>query len=171
MLSGSYDFGLGKSTPINRYDDDVISPVVPSGHPVAEAIQFIDLAVRLLDEFKPLPKYVAKDDFNWLVHVTAFENEMEITRMSFWVPEETIALRTIDFRTPDLMGRGQLSVNEVLLGPQSLSIDMNYKTSEPITLITFSITCYGCMTGSYYRDSFTPSVLNSPKLYIPQLPL
>jgi hypothetical protein len=70
-----------------------------------------------LEEFQPLEEYVAKEDLYWHVYVTADENEFEITRMSLWVPEETIGLRTIDFRTPELISRGQVRVNEVLVGP------------------------------------------------------
>ena len=170
VLSGSYDFGLGKASPLNRYSDDVISPTVPSGHPVTNALMFIDLAVRLMEEFKPTQKYVPKDDLYWSVNITASENEMELTRFSFWVPEETIAIRTIEFRMSDSIRRTQLSINEVLVGPRSYSVDMRYRTSDPMLLLTFTVTCYGCMTGSYYKDSFTPSVSNSPRMYIFQLP-
>ena len=169
VLSGSYDFGLGKVPPTNRYSDDVISPTIPSGNLIADGLNLIDLAVRLLDEFKPLPKYVPKDDLYWHMYVTASEKEMEITRLTFWVPEETIGIRTIHFRTPDLISRGRIIINELLVGPQKYQIDMSYKTSEPTVLVTFTVTCFGCMTGSYYRDSFTPALHNSPRMYISQL--
>jgi hypothetical protein len=116
-ISGSYDFGLGKTQSIDRYSEDVISPTVPLGHPLTWSLQFIDFTVRILEEFQPLEEYVAKEDLYWHVYVTADENEFEITRMSLWVPEETIGLRTIDFRTPELISRGQVRVNEVLVGP------------------------------------------------------
>jgi hypothetical protein len=103
------------------------------------------------------------------MYVTASEKEMEITRLTFWVPEETIGIRTIHFRTPDLISRGRIIINELLVGPQKYQIDMSYKTSEPTVLVTFTVTCYGCMTGSYYRDSFTQALHNSPRMYISQL--
>ena len=169
-ISGSYDFGVGKTQSIDRYSDDVISPTVPLTHPVTWGLQLIDVLTRIFEDVKPSQEYVPKDDLYWLAYVTAFENELEITRMSFWVPEETIGLGTIDFRTPDLIGRGQVRVNEVLVGPRSFSIEMRYKTAEPLTLVSFNLTCYGCMTGSYHRDSFTPSLDHAPKFFIGQMP-
>ena len=169
VLSGSYDFGLGKVPPTNRYSDDVISPTIPSGNLTADGLNLIDLAVRLLDEFKPLSKYVPKEDLYWHMYVTASEKEMEITRLTFWVPEETIGIRAVDFRTLNQISRGQIIINELLVGPQKYDFDMSYKTSEPMVLVTFTVTCFGCMTGSYYRDSFTPSLHNSPRMYISQL--
>jgi hypothetical protein len=47
---------------------------------------------------------------------------------------------------------------------------MGYKTTDPLTLVSLNLTCYGCMTGSYYRDSFTPLLDHAPKFYIGQLP-
>ena len=114
-ISGSYDFGVGKTQLIDHYSDDVISPTVPLTHPVTWGLQLIDLLVRIYEDVKPSQEYVPKDDLYWLAYVTAFENELEITRMSFWVPEETIGLGTIDFRTPDLIGRGQEESMKFLL--------------------------------------------------------
>lgn len=127
VISGSCDFGLRKVEQIDRYQDDVISSAISLENPFAWAVQFIDVTVRIMEEVKPLPPYVPKDDFHWDIYVYAGDDIFTITKIAFWSPEDTIAIREILF-----------------------------STTTPYYHFDTIPVGYGCITGSYCRDRFTP---------------
>jgi RHS repeat-associated protein len=168
-VTGSYDFGLGKVKEIDHSQDDVssMSPsFVPRG--MAWWVSLLDLGVRLFGEFKPQPPYVAKDDLFWRVHVRNNPDYFELLSIDFWSPKETIGISTIDYSTPE-QKLTQSVISEVIRPNNPATINLNAKFEALFVDLLIQVSCYGCMTGTPYKDLWVPSVTNSPRFTIHHL--
>jgi RHS repeat-associated protein len=94
VIQGSFDFGLRDSVDtVDRYSDDMISP---SGGPLTIPA-IIDFAVRILQEFRPVSPYVAKDDLFYDIYVESSRGSLTISKIVLNAPVEQIYLQTISF--------------------------------------------------------------------------
>ena len=166
-VTGSYDFELGKVEEVDRYQDD-FSSMSPSFVPRGMAwwMSLLDLGVRLFDEYKPQPPYVAKDDFFWRVHVRDNPDNLELLSMEFWSPVETIRVHSIEYIFPETKRTETFLVSQFVTPLTPVSINVNSAFETVYVNLIINVTCYGCMTGSYYHDRWTPSSADSPKFTI-----
>ena len=169
-VTGSYDFGLGKVEEVDRYQDD-FSSMSPLFEPRGMAwwMSLLDLGVRLFDEYKPQPPYVAKDDLFWRVHVRDNPDNFELLSMEFWSSVETIRVHSIEYIFPETKRTETFLVSQFVtpLTPVYINVISAFETVYVNLII--NVTCYGCMTGSYYHDRWTPSSADSPKFTIDNL--
>jgi RHS repeat-associated protein len=166
-ITGSYDFGLGKVKEIDHSQDDVssMSPSIPvKGW--AWWMTLMDFAVRIFDEIKPPQPYVPEDDLFWRVQVRNNPDNIELLSIDFWSPKETIGIRRIDYFVPGHLQIPFTDVRKVMDPVNSTSININLVFEELYVDMRLQVTCYGCMTGTLYQDTWSPSSKNSPTISV-----
>ena len=162
-IQGSYSFGIGTGTSIDRYQDDLVSPTVMSDHPVHVGLQLIDLFVRLVEEFRPQEMMRKTDHVFWSIYIEDNYNQLSIRNIFVHSFQETVVLRNIQVTEgstgrglftflPDGLANLKFGFETGNIGPFEISQISDY--SHPYSIrINFGMRCYHC--GGNYGVHFS----------------
>jgi RHS repeat-associated protein len=166
-IQGSYGFGVGPASAIDRYQDDLVSPSILSSHPAHVAVQLVDLTVRILEEFHPQPKYRKADDVFWSIYLEDYGDQLAIRNIFIYSFEESVLLRNIQV-TEGTVGRRLFTfipggVANLKLGFEtgdfgSFGVGQIPNNSQQYSIrINFGMRCYHC-GGNYgvHLSGFDP---------------